>query len=220
MAGPDRRQDIDPAETREWLEALASVIAADGPERAQFLLQELLAQARRSGAALPAAATTPYVNTLRPEDEALRPGDASLEERLLSFLRWNAMAIVVRANRDNSGLGGHIATYASAALLYETGFHHFWHAPTDGDRGDLIYIQGHCSPGIYARAFLEGRLSQAQLDAFRREVEPPGISSYPHPWLMGDFWQFATVSMGLGPLMAMYQARFQKYLVARGLLED
>ncbi|MDY7096146.1 MAG: pyruvate dehydrogenase (acetyl-transferring), homodimeric type [Acidobacteriota bacterium] len=220
MAGSERTHDIDPQETREWLDALESVIAADGPERAHFLLRELAAQAIRGGIAPPRGTATPYVNTLRPQDEAPHPGDPQMEERILNLLRWNAMAMVVRTNRNFSGLGGHIATYASSANLYETGFNHFWHGPTEEHRGDLLYIQGHSSPGIYARAFLEGRLNEEQLEAFRREVHPPGISSYPHPWLMGDFWQFATVSMGLGPLLAMYQARFLKYLIARGLTED
>ncbi len=210
-------EDVDALETREWLEALESVLRVDGAERARFLLARLGERAREAGALPPFSAATPYLNTLPAGSEPNLPGDPALEETILAYVRWNAMAMVVRANKDGSGLGGHIATYASAATLYETGFNHFWHARTPEHGGDLVYIQGHSSPGIYARAFLEGRISEEQLVRFRREAEPGGLSSYPHPWLMPELWQFAVVSMGLGPLMAMYQARFMKYLEARGL---
>ncbi|MCH9648194.1 MAG: pyruvate dehydrogenase (acetyl-transferring), homodimeric type [Deltaproteobacteria bacterium] len=212
-------QDVDPLETREWLESLESVLEREGPERALFLLERLAEHARRKGSPLPFDKNTPYFNTIPPHQEPLLPGDPALEERILSFIRWNAMAMVVRANKEFDGVGGHIATYASAANLYEMGFNHFWRAATEKQGADLVYIQGHSSPGIYARAFLEGRLTEDNLWRFRREVEPGGLSSYPHPWLMPDFWQFAVVSMGLGPLMAMYQARFMKYLDRRGLIE-
>ncbi len=218
MSDDAKRADVDPVETQEWLEALAAVIERDGPERAHFLIESLVEKARRSGAYLPYNATTAYLNTIHPMHEAKRPGDAPLERRIKSLIRWNAMAMVVRANRDHSGLGGHISTYQSAATLYEVGFNHFFRAPSAKHGGDLVYTQGHSAPGIYARAFLEGRLSQEQLENFRQEVDGNGLSSYPHPWLMRDFWQFATVSMGLGPLMAIYQARFMKYLHRRGLL--
>jgi pyruvate dehydrogenase E1 component len=211
-------QDLDPVETREWLESLADVLEHDGAERARFLLEGLLARARQAGAAPATVSTTPYVNTIPVEAEPEYPGDLALEAKLLAFLRWNAMAMVVKANRDLEGIGGHIATYQSIAQLFEVGFHHFWHTPSDGHGGDLVYFQGHASPGIYARAYLEGRLSAEQISRFRQEVEG-GLPSYPHPWLMPEFWQFATVSMGLGPLMAIYQARFLKYLHARGLAD-
>ncbi len=211
-----KRIDIDPLETTEWVEAIEAVIERDGPERAHFLIEALVEKARRSGAYLPYNATTAYLNTIHPAHEAKRPGDPALERRLKSLIRWNAMAMVVRANRGSSGVGGHIATYQSAATLYEVGFNHFFHAPSDKHAGDLVYMQGHSAPGIYARAFLEGRIGGHDLERFRREALGKGLSSYPHPWLMRDFWQFATVSMGLGPLMAIYQARFMKYLEKRG----
>jgi pyruvate dehydrogenase E1 component len=211
------RVDIDPDETREWLEALEAVIEHDGAERATHLLGRLLDDARRQGAPTPAVVSTPYVNTIPVEDEEPIPGDQEIEHNIRSAIRWNALAMVVRANKRSSGIGGHIASFASAATLYEVGFNHFWHARSDDHDGDLIYMQGHSSPGIYARAFLEGRLDEEQLLNFRHEVAPGGLSSYPHPWLMPDFWQFPTVSMGLGPLMAIYQARFMKYLQGRGL---
>jgi len=211
------RVDVDPEETREWLEALEAVIAHDGPERATHLLGRLLEEARRRGAPAPAVVSTPYVNTIDPEDEAPIPGDQEVEHQLRSAIRWNALAMVVRANKRSDGIGGHLASYASAATLYEVGFNHFWHARGDEHGGDLVYIQGHSSPGIYARAYLEGRLDDEQMRNFRHEVGAEGLSSYPHPWLMPDFWQFPTVSMGLGPLMAIYQARFMKYLDGRGL---
>lgn len=215
----DRAHDLDPLETQEWKDALEAVIEREGPERAHFLIERLIDKARRSGAYLPYSANTAYLNTIAPQNEAKRPGDPALERRIKSLIRWNAMAMVVRANRKFDGLGGHIATFQSAATLYEVGFNHFFHAPTEDHGGDLLYIQGHSAPGIYARAFLEGRLTEEQLDGFRREADGKGLSSYPHPWLMPDFWQFATVSMGLGPLMAIYQARFLKYLHRRGIAD-
>jgi pyruvate dehydrogenase E1 component len=211
--------DIDPEETNEWRDALEGVLAYEGPERARFLLEELRDQARRSGVAAPVSINTPYVNTIPVERQAPLPGDPELEQRLRDLIRWNALALVATANKESSELGGHIASFQSAAVLYEIGFNHFWHAPTAEHGGDLVYIQGHSSPGIYARAFLEGRLSEEQLHRFRQEVGGGGLSSYPHPWLMPDFWQFPTVSMGLGPLMAVYQARFMRYLQNRGLAE-
>ena len=209
--------DPDAAETQEWLEALDSVLEREGPERAHFLLEKLIDQARRSGAYIPYSANTAYVNTIPPHLEAHSPGDPAIEERIRSFIRWNAMATVVRANRGEGDLGGHIASYASVGTLMEVGFTHFWRAPGATHGGDLIYIQGHSSPGVYARAFLEGRISEEQLINFRREVDGKGVSSYPHPKLMPEFWQFPTVSMGLGPIQAIYQARFLKYLHARGI---
>jgi pyruvate dehydrogenase E1 component len=209
--------DIDPRETEEWVEALASVAETDGPERVRFLLSKLSAQADGLGVTGVCAIQTPYVNTIPVSKEAKRPGDHDLERRIKNLVRWNAAAMVVRANRGHTGLGGHIASFASSATLYEVGFNHFFHAPSPDHGGDLVYIQGHSSPGIYARAFLEGRLSAEQLVNFRREICHCGLSSYPHPRLMPDFWQFPTVSMGLGPAMAIYQARFLKYLEHRGL---
>ncbi|TDJ33961.1 MAG: pyruvate dehydrogenase (acetyl-transferring), homodimeric type [Gammaproteobacteria bacterium] len=216
---PDTFEDLDPEETREWIESLDAVIAADGPERAHFLLDQLVDTARRRGTYLPYRMTTAYVNTIPVHLEEKNPGDAELEWRIRSMIRWNAMAMVLRANQGDSDLGGHIASFASAATLYDVGFNHFFHAPTEDHDGDLVYIQGHSAPGIYARAFLEGRLTEEQLDGFRSEVDGKGLSSYPHPWLMPGFWQFPTVSMGLGPLMAAYQARFLKYLGNRGLVD-
>ena len=211
--------DIDAVETKEWIEALEAVIENEGVERAHFLLEQMIDKARRSGANLPYSANTAYVNTIPPHLEAPIPGDQAIEDRIRSFIRWNAVAMVVKANRKASELGGHIATFASAAVLYDVGFNHFWRAPSHEHGGDLIYSQGHASPGTYARAFLEGRLSEEQLDNFRQEVDGKGLSSYPHPWLMPDFWQFPTVSMGLGPIMSIYQARFMKYLQDRGLAD-
>ena len=213
----DRLQDIDPLETREWVDSLDAVLEIEGPERAHFILEQLVDKARRSGAYLPYRAQTAYINTIPPHLEEPMPGDHSLEARLRSYVRWNAVAMVLRAGKKDLELGGHIASFASAATLYDVGFNHFWNAPSDKHGGDLIYIQGHSSPGVYARAFLEGRLTEAQLDNFRQEVDGKGISSYPHPWLMPDFWQFPTVSMGLGPIQAIYQARFLRYLEHRGL---
>src|SRR3954470_16064388 len=211
------KPDIDIQETQEWLDAIEAVIRHDGPERAQELLDRVLEHARASGVPMEVQLNTPYVNTIAPADEIPFPGDAELEHRIRSLIRWNAIAMVLQANKESSELGGHIASYQSAATLYEVGFNHFWHAPSAEHGGDLVYMQGHSSPGIYARAFLEGRLSEEQLRGFRQEVSRGGIPSYPHPWLMPDFWQFPTVSMGLGPLMAIYQARFMKYLTGRGI---
>jgi pyruvate dehydrogenase E1 component len=212
--------DTDPEETREWLDALEAVIGAEGVERAHFLIENLVDQARRAGANLPYKANTAYINTIPTHMEARLPGDASIEHRIRSYIRWNAMAMVVRANRKSTEYGGHIASFASAATLYDVGFNHFFRAPSKDFGGDLIYFQGHAAPGIYARAYMEGRLTEEQLDYFRAEIEGggKGLSSYPHPWLMPDFWQFPTVSMGLGPIMAIYHARFMKYLEDRGIL--
>src|SRR3712207_5246969 len=213
----DDIRDTDPLETQEWRDALDSVLEFEGPERAHFLLQQVIGIARRKGAPVPYSANTPYLNTIPPERQERHPGDRAIEHRIRSLIRWNALAIVLRANKHSSELGGHIASFQSAATLYDVGFQHFWHAPTENHGGDLVFIQGHSSPGIYARAFLEGRLTEEQLLNFRQEVDGKGLSSYPHPWLMPDFWQFPTVSMGLGPLMAIYQARFLRYLQFRGL---
>ena len=205
--------DIDPEETLEWLESLDSVLEREGPERAHFLLDQLIDKTRRSGAYLPFKATTAYLNTIPLSQQRPIPGDQAIEHSLRSVIRWNAAAMVVHANRKSSELGGHIASFASAATLYDVGFMHFFKAPTEENMGDLVFFQGHSAPGIYARAFLEGRISEEQLMAFRQEaLDKNGLSSYPHPWLMPNFWQFPTVSMGLGPLMAIYQARFMKYL--------
>jgi pyruvate dehydrogenase E1 component len=209
--------DLDPAETREWLDSLDAVLEFDGPGRASFLLDELMAEARRNGAPVPYSANTPYLNTIPPQRERPYPGDQVIEHAIRSMIRWNAVAIVLRANKESSELGGHIASFQSAATLYDVGFNHFWHAPSEGQGGDLVYLQGHSAPGIYARAFVEGRLTEQQLQNFRQETGGGGLSSYPHPWLMPEFWQFPTVSMGLGPLMSIYQARFLKYLSNRGL---
>jgi pyruvate dehydrogenase E1 component len=210
--------DLDPAETREWLDALQAVIETEGVERAHYLIEQLVDQARRSGANLPYKANTAYINTIPLNKQPRNPGDDEVEHRIRSCIRWNAMAMVVQANKISSEYGGHIASFASSATLYEVGFNHFFHAPCKDHGGDLVFFQGHSSPGIYARAFLEGRLSEEQLAHFRQEVGGKGLSSYPHPWLMPDFWQFPTVSMGLGPITAIYQARFMKYLQDRGIL--
>jgi pyruvate dehydrogenase E1 component len=212
-----KHQDVDPIETREWVDAIDSVIASEGVDRARFLLENLISRMRRAGVDLPFSATTPYVNTIPVSAQPQRPSDFKLEGRLAALTRWNAMAVVVRANQESTELGGHVASYASAATLYDIGFNHFWHAPTEKHGGDLVYMQGHSSPGFYARAFLEGRISEEQMRNFRQEVDGRGLSSYPHPWLMPEFWQFPTVSMGLGPIMAIYQARFLRYLQDRGL---
>ena len=211
--------DADPQETREWLDALEAVIEQTGPERAHYLIEKLIALGHRAGINLPYSANTDYVNTIPADRQARAPGDYAIENRIRAYVRWNAVAMVLRANRGDSNLGGHIASFASAATLYDVGFQHFWHAPGDNHGGDLIFFQGHSAPGIYARAFLLGRFDEAKLDGFRQEVEGKGIPSYPHPWLLPDFWQFPTVSMGLGPLQAIYQARFTKYLHDRGLAD-
>jgi len=213
--------DADAQETREWLDALQAVIGAEGPDRAHYLLERLIDAARQAGIDMPFSANTAYVNTIPTDQEERSPGNIEIEERLRTYMRWNAMAMVVKANRlhpaDGGDLGGHISSFASLATMFGTGFNHFWHAETADHGGDLLYIQGHSSPGIYARAFMEGRITEDQLLHFRQEVDGKGISSYPHPKLMPEFWQFPTVSMGLGPLMAIYQARFLKYLHARGI---
>ena len=211
------QHDIDPQETQEWLDALDAVIANEGLERAHFILEKLIDDARRSGANLPFSNVTAYLNTIPPHLQEAHPGDTSVERRIKSLVRWNALAMVVRANKESSELGGHIASFASAATLYDVGLNHFFRAPSHEHGGDLVFMQGHSAPGIYARAYLEGRLNEDQLDKFRQEVDGDGLSSYPHPWLMPDFWQFPTVSMGLGPIMAIYQARFMKYLQDRGI---
>src|SRR5215218_7284443 len=215
--GPmNTRGDLDPGETSEWIDALSAVQQHRGSERAGYLINRLVDEGRREGVYVPRSLNTAYCNTIPPEREAKSSGDRAIEHRLRSIIRWNAMAIILRANKDSSELGGHIASFQSAATLYDIGFGHFWHAATDTHGGDLLFIQGHSSPGIYARAFLEGRLTEQQLLNYRQEAEGNGIPSYPHPWLMPDFWQFPTVSMGLGPLMAIYQARFLKSLHVRG----
>jgi len=222
-AGITAANDEDTLETQEWLDALEAVLDREGPERAHYLLERLIDVARRSGAYIPFSPNTAYVNTIPPHMEPAHPGKLDLEARIRSYIRWNAMAMVVRANRlhpaDGGDLGGHIASFASLATMIETGQNHFWHGETENRGGDLVYFQGHSSPGVYARAFLEGRLSEDQLNHFRQEVDGKGLSSYPHPKLMPGFWQFPTVSMGLGPLMAIYQARFLKYLHARGIAD-
>jgi pyruvate dehydrogenase E1 component len=207
----------DIAEQKEWIDAIASVIAFEGTARADDLLEDVVAVARRSGGRVPFAANTAYINTIPPDAQPEIPGNREIEQRIANAIRWNAAAIVVKANKESSELGGHIASYQSAATLYDTGFTHFWHAPSETHGGDLVMVQGHSAPGIYARAFVEGRLSEEQLLNFRQETGGKGLSSYPHPWLMPEFWQFPTVSMGLGPLMAIYNARFLKYLHGRGL---
>ena len=212
------QNDPDPEETAEWIDALDGVLEHEGENRAHYLIERLIETARENGADIPYSANTAYINTIPADKQPPYPGDPDLEVRIHSFIRWNAMAMVVRANRD-SNVGGHIASFASAAVLYDVGFNHFFHAPTEDHAGDLVYFQGHSSPGVYARAFLLGRLSEEQLINFRREVDGKGLSSYPHPWLMPEFWQFPTVSMGLGPIQAIYQARFIKYLITRGLVD-
>ena len=215
----DSRNDIDAVESQEWQEAIEDVILRDGPDRAHFLLDKAVQQARAAGATLPFSATTPYQNTISPDDEVDMPGDTEMEWRIRTINRWNAMATVVRRNKESSEYGGHIASFASSAALYDVGLNHFWRAKSAIHGGDLVFFQGHVVPGIYARSFMEGRLSQDQLESFRSEVNGGGLSSYPHPWLMPDYWQFPTVSMGLGPLMAIYQARFMKYMHNRGHID-
>ncbi len=218
MSEFSRFDDIDPTETREWLESIDSVLGKHGPDRAHFLLNQMIDFARRSGAYLPYAPNTAYLNTIPTGRQPEYPGDRSIERRIEAYIRWNAMAMVVQANRKNTEYGGHISSYASSATLYEVGFNHFWRAPTEKQGGDMVFMQGHSSPGIYSRAFLEGRLNEGQLTRFRQEVGGDGLSSYPHPWLMPEFWQFPTVSMGLGPMMAIYQARFMRYLEHREMV--
>ena len=208
-ARPNHPVDTDPMETAEWRDSLEAVIKHMGPERARFLLDTLSNIAHQAGVKSDGGVTTPYINTIRPEDQAAFPGNRDLERKIKSAVRWNAMAMVQRANKLKRGTGGHIATFASAATLYEIGQNHFFRGRTDSSPGDVIFYQGHASPGMYSRAFLEGRLTETQLDNFRLELgEGGGLSSYPHPWLMPDFWQYPTVSMGLGPIMSIYHARF------------
>jgi pyruvate dehydrogenase E1 component len=221
MTEPLKLEDLDPVETREWLESIDSVLQTQGAERAHYLLERLIDYTRRSGAYLPFKPNTAYVNTIPTGREPEYPGNRALERRIEAYIRWNALVMVLLANKKSSEYGGHLASYASSATLYEVGFNHFWRAPSEQHPGDMVFIQGHSSPGIYARAFLEGRLSEAQLRLFRQEAGGPGqgLSSYPHPWLMPEFWQFPTVSMGLGPMTAMFQARFTRYLEHRGLVK-
>ena len=219
-AQPISKDDIDPAETQEWLDSLRAVVKADGSSRAGYLLKKVIDEAYTQGLTLPDTRTTPYINTIPASADIRSPGDQNLERKIRAYIRWNAAAMVVKANKKNPELGGHIGTFASAATLYDVGMNHFWRAKNNKFGGDLVYFQGHSAPGMYARAFLEGRITEKQLDKFRQEVEKGGLSSYPHPWLMPKFWQFPTVSMGLGPMMAIYQARFTKYLINRGLLKD
>src|SRR5579884_1394660 len=212
--------DVNPQETSEWLEALDELVADQGPERAAFLLRRVVEHAANSGVSAPLRLNTPYLNTIPADQEVPYPGDREIERRIKSLIRWNAMAMVVRANKHDPGIGGHISTYASLATLTEVGHNHFFHGHYGDQPGDFIYFQGHASPGEYARAFLEGRLNEKHLENFRHELrEHPGLSSYPHPWLMPDFWQFPTGSMGIGPINAIYQARFMRYLENRGLAE-
>ncbi|PAU80466.1 pyruvate dehydrogenase (acetyl-transferring), homodimeric type [Halovibrio salipaludis] len=213
-------QDDDPVETREWLEALESVIEYEGVERAEYLLSKLSDRATRAGTPMPYAITTPFRNSIQPTDEARMPGDMFMERRIRSLIRWNALVMVMRANMKPGDLGGHISTFSSAATLYDVGFNYFFHGGDESREPDLIYFQGHAAPGIYARSFLEGRLSEEQLDHYRQDTLKNGISSYPHPWLMPDYWQFPTVSMGLGPIQAIYQAHIMKYLHNRELVES
>jgi pyruvate dehydrogenase E1 component len=212
------KADTDAQETNEWLDALSGVVAQEGPERAHFLLEKLIESAREEGIDLPYSATTQYINTIPADQQPKYPGDPDMEIKLHSYIRWNAMAMVVRANK-HTNVGGHIASFASAAALYDVGFSHFWHAPSAEHDGDLIFFQGHSVPGVYSRAYMLGRFTDSQMDNFRQETGGKGISSYPHPWLMPDFWQFPTVSMGLGPLCAIYSARFMKYLASRNLID-
>lgn len=212
--------DVDPQETQEWLDSLEAVAKIDGHERAEFIIEQLQERIAKFTGKHPFSANTPYLNTIPKELEPQMPGNQELERKIKSLIRWNAMAMVVKANKTSSELGGHIASFASSASLYEVGFNHFWRAPTDNHGGDLVFFQGHTSPGMYARAYLERRLNKEDLHNFRQECDGQGLSSYPHPWLMKDFWQFPTVSMGLGPIMAIYQARFMKYLQHRGLLPE
>lgn len=211
--------DTDNQETQEWLDSLRSVIDSEGPERAHFLIETMIDQARRSGTNLPYNATTSYLNTIPTHLQQKHPGNPDMERRIRALIRWNAVMTVLRANEKSPGIGGHIASFQSAATLYDVGFNHFFRATNDNFGGDLVYFQGHSSPGIYARAFLEGRISEEQLSNFRMEANGQGLSSYPHPWLMPDFWQFPTVSMGLGPIMGIYQARYLKYLHDRGIAD-
>src|SRR4030081_852797 len=218
-SGVTRVMGIDPQEMQEWIESFDAVLREEGQEAATLLLDRLRARTQTSGQGPAFTANTPYVNTIPLDKQAVFPGDQEIERRIKSLIRWNALAMVVRANRVDHSIGGHISTYASAATLFEVGFNHFFRGRTEEVEGDTVYLQGHASPGVYSRAFLEVRLSAKQLENFRRELKPGGgLSSYPHPWLMPDFWEYPTVSMGLSPLMAIYQARFNRYLENRGLI--
>ncbi|MBW3645499.1 MAG: pyruvate dehydrogenase (acetyl-transferring), homodimeric type, partial [Actinobacteria bacterium] len=211
--------DIDPAETGEWLDSFDAVVETHGKSRARFLVAKLLEHARALQVGFPAAVSTPYMNTIPPEQQAWFPGDEDIERRIRAYIRWNAAAMVLRANKKAEGIGGHLATFASSASLYEVGFNHFFRGKDGGLAGDQVYFQGHAAPGIYARAYLEGRLDESHLDNFRQEVGGGGLSSYPHPRLMPDFWEFPTVSMGIGPINAIYQARFNRYLLNRQIAD-
>ena len=212
--------DADEQETQEWLDALAAIIEQEGPERAHYLIEKQIEFAHAAGIHVPYAANTAYLNTIPPEQEVRSPGNHDIEHRIRSYVRWNALAMVLRANKDHSNLGGHIASFASAATLYDVGFNHFWRAPSENNGGDMVFFQGHSAPGIYARAFMHGLLTEEQMDNFRREVDGKGLPSYPHPWLMPDFWQFPSVSMGLGPIQAIYQAHVMKYLNDRSIVDS
>lgn len=214
------KKDIDPIETQEWIDALDSILNIEGHERTEFIVEKLIAHAQSMGVKIPNTIHTPYKNTILPHHEKHMPNDEDVSKRVAALIRWNAVAMVLRAGKYAPELGGHIASYASAHVLYDVGFNHFFKAQNAVHNGDMVFFQGHSAPGIYARAFLEGRLSEEQLEKFRQEVETDGLSSYPHPWLMPNFWQFPTVSMGLGPLQAIYQARFMKYLENRGLIKN
>ncbi|MCW2776646.1 MAG: Pyruvate dehydrogenase component, partial [Frankiales bacterium] len=214
---PSQLPDVDPSETAEWLESFDALVESSGRGRARYLMLKLLERAREKQVGVPALRSTDYINTIPPEREPWFPGDEHVERRVRAYVRWNAAIQVSRANRPEIGVGGHIATYASAASLYEVGFNHFFRGKDHPGGGDQVFFQGHASPGIYARAYLEGRLTMEQLDAFRQESSPHGLPSYPHPRAMPDFWEFPTVSMGLGPLHAIYQARFNRYLTHRGI---
>src|SRR6202790_5335552 len=217
----ESQADANPQETTEWLESLDSVVEDGGSERASFLLARLIDHAALYGIQTPHKLTTPYINTIPVDEEVPYPGDRAIERRIKSLIRWNAMAMVVKANKDDAGIGGHISTYASLATLTEVGHNHFFHARYDDQPGDFVYFQGHASPGEYARAFLEGRLTENHLENFRHELrEHPGLPSYPHPWLMPDFWSFPTVSMGIGSINAIYQARFMRYMENRGIIPE
>ncbi|MFB3109856.1 MAG: pyruvate dehydrogenase (acetyl-transferring), homodimeric type, partial [Acidimicrobiia bacterium] len=213
----DQLPDTDPVETREWIESLDAVAEEHGPVRARFLLAKLLGRAHKKRLGVPGVVTTPYINTIPPEEQPDFPGDEHLERRIRRFIRWNAAVMVVKANHREKGIGGHLSTFASSATLYEIGFNHFFRGRNAPGGGDHIYMQGHAAPGIYARAYLEGRFEEKHLDNFRFEIDGDGLSSYPHPRLMPDFWEYPTVSMGLGPINSIYQARFNKYLHNRGI---
>ncbi|HUQ94347.1 MAG TPA: hypothetical protein VM120_21885, partial [Bryobacteraceae bacterium] len=211
--------DSDPVETSEWMEAFEQVVDEIGPDRARFLLEKLGEKAADLGVQIASKLNTPYINSIPVHEEVPYPGDRAVERRIKSMIRWNAMAMVVRANKYDPGIGGHISTYASLATLLEVGYNHFFRGKIGNEPGDFVYFQGHASPGVYARAYLEGRLNDKHLENFRHELrEHPGLSSYPHPWLMPDFWQFPTVSMGLGPINSIYHARFMRYMESRGII--